>query len=340
MATLIDLLYEYPVLKALVIALPLSGLLNLARANSLYRAMLHDFSANKGYTSTIVNAIGLHLFIGKHDTKLWRYLKSITDSTCSEPHHTRGSIVRGCRSCSMLVCESCIVKTSFSKTKITMESRRRYLCDTCWNTGNRLRERRFDEEIDRETCPYELYAEVRGYCACTTWDKWLCLKCTPKQTPEAFKDLVQCAGEGCLTTMRPTNCGGHLCMWCELPLVEKLGRGQSRRNYDSKHLLARAHSAIDNENPPPGNDDDHILSGDYSHSPPIYNPAGPFESTFNAQGGQRKGLLSVVAQTYISTENGLKSIVKGKVAQERSWRRVLPGLTDRLHLGRKHKPKK
>lgn len=261
MARLIDLLHEYPVLEALIAALPFDGLLSLARANSLYRAKLHDFPIDQGIESSNIRiTIRPQLLIGKHHTKFWRHLKSMTALRCSEPHHTKGSTLKGCRLCSMLVCEGCIVKTSYFGTNVTLESRHRYLCDICWNTGNRHRERCFDDAVDQNFCSYQRQAEVQGCCTCSVRDKWFCLKCTQRQKPKIPEDLVQCAGESCLTTMRPTNCGGRLCMWCELPLVEKLGRGQSRRDYDSKHLLARAHSAIHMENPALGNDEGDLFS--------------------------------------------------------------------------------
>lgn len=327
MARLIDLLYEYPVLEALVAALPFDGLLSLARASSLYRAILHSFPAYESIKSSkIANTIRPQLFIGKHNTELWRRLKSRTVLRCSEPHHTKGSTIKGCRLCSMLVCEGCIVKTSYFSANVTMESRRRYLCGTCWNTGNRHRERQFDEAIDPKFCSYQRQAEVQGCCTCTIRDKWLCLNCK-KRTPKIPEDVVQCAGEGCLTTMRPMNCGGRLCMWCELPLVEKLGREQSRRDYDLKYLSARAHSAVYVEDPGPSDDKGNMFAKEPRQLPPSHDTISLIEENrLEATVYRPKGLSSSLALSYYAMKSTLRRIVPGRAMQKRIKRRLRLGM--------------
>ena len=341
MASLIDLLYEYPVLEGLVTALPFDGLLSLARASSLYRAILHGFPAEEAIKSSKVSVkIRPQLFIGKHNTKLWRRLKSKTVLSCSEPQHTKGSRIKGCRSCSMLVCESCIVKSSYYSPNATMGIRRRYLCGTCWNTGNRHKERRFDEAVDQKFCSYQRRAEAQGFCTCTVRDKWLCTKCTQNQIPKMPEDEVQCAGEDCLTTMRPTNCGGRLCTWCELPLAEKLGREQSRRDYDLKHLSARAHSAIHvedlhpnneegcvfGEDLHPNNDEGYVFGGDSLRLRPTYTSISRNESGMNAKLCQSKELLSSLVLPYYAMKRALKSTVLKKASQMQNKKRLMSGM--------------
>lgn len=327
MIRLIDLLYEYPVLEALVAELPLDGLLNLARASSLYRAILHDFpAADATNSSKIPNTIRPQLFIGKHHTKFWRRLKSKAVSRCSEPHHTKGSIIKRCRLCSMLVCESCIVKSSYFGANVTMGSRRRYLCGTCWNTGNRHRERQLNEAVDRNFCSYQRQAEIQGFCTCSVQDKWLCLQCIQKQPPKMPEGSVQCAGEGCFTIMRPESCGGRLCVWCDLPLMEKLSREQARRDYDLKHLCARAHSAIHVEDLISSDDEGNPSGEESLQSPPEHASISQNDCKMDAKFCQFKGLSFNLSLRYHAMKKTLRSIVLGSSSQVRGKRRLIPGM--------------
>lgn len=327
MARLIDLLYEYPVLEALIEALPFDGLLSLARASSLCRAILHDFPADGSTESSkLPNTNRPQLFIGKHNTKLWMSLKSKAGVRCSEPHHTKGSRIKGCRLCSMLVCESCIVKSSYFSTNVTMGSRRRYLCRTCWNTGNPHKERKFGKAIDQKFCSYQRQAEVRGSCICTIQDKWLCSKCTKKETPKMPEDVVQCAGEGCSTIMRPANCGGRLCMWCELPLVEKLGREQSRRDYDLKHLSARAHSAVYTDELTSSDDEENLFGEESLHSLSTNGRISLSDGRLNARSCQFKGSSSNLAVSYHAMKRTFRRIVPGRISQMRNKRKLMLGM--------------
>ena len=324
MASLIDLLYENPVLEALVISLPFDGLLSLARVNSLCRAILHDFPADEtADPSKAFNLIRPQLYIGKHNTKFWRRLKSKVALRCSEPHHTKGSIIKGCRSCSMLVCESCIVKSSYSSTIVTMGSRRRYLCGTCWSTGNRHRERHFSDPIDRKLLSYQCQVEVRRCCTCTVRDKWLCLKCIQKQKPNMPEAVVRCAGEDCLTIMRPANCGGVICTWCGLPLVEKLGREQSRRDYDSKHLSARARSAVHVEDPTSSDDNGNSFGEDSPQPSPRCASNCLNDRGVDAKFRQFERSSFNLAVSYKAMKKTLRSIALGSVAQMKNKRRFL-----------------
>lgn len=313
-------------LEALVISLPFDGLLSLARANSLCRAILHDFPADEATDpSKAPDSIRPQLCIGKHNTKFWRRLKSKVTSRCSEPHHTKGSIIKGCRSCSMLVCESCIVKSSYFRTNVTMGSRRRYLCGTCWSTGNQHRERHFSEPTDRKFLSYQCQVEVQRCCTCTIRDKWLCLKCIQRQKPNTPEAVVRCAGEDCLTIMRPANCGGVLCTWCELPLVEKLGREQSRRDYDLKHLSARARSAVHVEDHMSSDDDGNPFGEESPHSPPTCASISLNDGGVDAKFRRFERSSSNLTLSYKAIKKTLRNIVLTSVSRMKNKRRLILG---------------
>ena len=221
MPTLLDILSLYPSLAAVVCALPFADLLNLSRVNSKYRATLHDFTAvGEAEPSEIACRVRHDLLIGKHQTQLWRNLKSKSLLLCSEPQHTRGSIPAGCRVCSMPVCDGCIVKASFGKRENTFRNRLRYYCVECWHS--------------RTLRKGQLLS-----CECSANDGWLCLQCKNEQNSGLPTKLHQCIGAGCSTPLPSPTLDQSVCLWCDLPLASRLGRAESRRLYDERHVLAR-----------------------------------------------------------------------------------------------------
>ncbi|MCJ1273604.1 hypothetical protein MMC21_001397 [Puttea exsequens] len=57
-------------------------------------------------------------------------------------------------------------------------------------------------------------------------------------------DSAQCYGEGC-TIVKVGGFSGRVCLWCGLRLPGERSRAEARRDYDQRHLLARAHSSYE-----------------------------------------------------------------------------------------------
>lgn len=248
--TLIDLLSQYPIVRALAQELPFAGLLNLARLNTHYRNILHGFSLEYMELDHCKDRNGARqgLHLGEHETRHWRNLKTLSQMICSEPQHTKGSNPRGCRMCSKPVCEGCIVKASFGKHEKTFQNRRRHLCPNCWTTSNPLRETPIEplhlsKPVSYTPC-YHCALSFRGYCSCTARDGWLCLECKTAQRPGPEVAAKVCAGQSCSNPLYETEEELRACLWCHLPLYGRPSRGESRRTYDSRHLYARSNSNI------------------------------------------------------------------------------------------------
>ena len=240
MASLLELLYSYPIQENLVTVLPLGDLFNLSRTSSAIRAVLHGFSVQLLQKPSLFEAVRPALSIGKHNTSYWKNLKAKSPLYCSEPQHTKGNKVKGCLMCSMPVCEACIIKASFGKRdENTFPSRIRSLCADCFNLGNPHRESSVFEGKENTTQTSYLR---RTECTCTVKDGHLCLSCKTKQNSKLDCRENQCFGIGC-STSKTHSFGGRICLWCNHPLPRERSRAESRRIYDARHLLARRHSS-------------------------------------------------------------------------------------------------
>lgn len=143
--------------------------------------------------------------------------------------------------CSMPVCQACIIKASFGKRdKDTFPNRRRSLGVECFNSGNPHRE----ISLNCEEGFIRTYYLMRTECVCTAKDGHLCLRCKTKQNSKLYSGNKQCYGIGC-SRLEQDSFGGRVCLWCDLPLPRERSRAESRRNNDSRHLLARRHSSCD-----------------------------------------------------------------------------------------------
>lgn len=241
MASLIELLRAYPILVNLVAVLPLGDLFNLSKTNSTIRVALHGFSDRFLEKPSLLVVVRPALFIGGHNTSHWRNLKARSSLCCSEPQHTRGDKVKGCLMCSMPVCQACIIKASFGKRdENTFPNRRRSLCVECFNSGNPHQETSLNDEEDF----FQISYFMRTECICTAKDGHLCLRCKTKQNSKLDSGNKQCYGIGC-SRSEQDGFGGRVCLWCDLPLPRERSRAESRRDYDSRHLLARRHSSYD-----------------------------------------------------------------------------------------------
>lgn len=241
MASLLELLYAYPILETLAAVLPLGDLFNLSKTNSTCRALLHGFSVRSLQKPSSLKAVRPALFIGRHNNSHWKNLKAKSPLFCSEPQHTRGAKIKGCLMCSMPVCEACVIKASFGKRdENTFPNRMRSLCDECFSSGNPHKETSLkgDEKIVLTS-----YA-MRTECICTAKDGHLCLRCKTKQNSSLKIRNNQCYGTGCPKS-KLDGLERRVCLWCDLPLPRERSRAESRRDYDARHLLARTHSSYD-----------------------------------------------------------------------------------------------
>lgn len=247
MTILFDVISPYPVLENLVAVLSLGDLLNLSKVNSAYRAVLHGFPYSRPATSTRLSSTSIRstLLIGKHDSPCWENLKAKSRTLCSEPQHTRGNFIRGCRMCSMPVCEACTIRSLFGKPGLsTFQRRYRSLCKPCWQFGNPHRDQHFNGSTRELPPSYSERALCLGFCICTAKDGHLCFKCKTKQSSSSPDDLSRCYGDSCTSTnvgLRET----RVCLWCDLPLPGGRSRAEARRDYDTRHLLARLHSSFE-----------------------------------------------------------------------------------------------
>ena len=238
MAALIDLLSPYPILENVVCVLPLGDLFRLSKTNSAIRAALHGFEPAQS------SAVRPNLWIGQHETPFWKNLKAKSLLLCSETQHTRGDRIRGCLMCSLPVCEACIIKASFGKRdEKTFQHRTRSLCPGCYDLQTPHKEL----SLKGMSIKRSIHSLGVPTCICTAKDGHLCLKCKTEQKSDLQAKLSQCYGKGCWER-QPGGFSGRICLWCDLRLPGERSRAEARRDYDKRHLLAKAHSSY--EHPP------------------------------------------------------------------------------------------
>lgn len=261
MPTLLDLLALYPALESLIVSLSFADLLHLARTNSNYRAALHGFQIKEdGSPSYPVHPIKkprhlneLHhmngdgrtvrdghnrtaLNLGQHQTGLWQHLKSISQMQCHEARHTKGKGPKGCRMCSMPICEACVVKSSFAKGSSTYPTRYRQLCTTCWAANNHLMEQlRHGPDASRSR-----YLKESQMCMCAAKDGILCSECKENQLSDVQAKLAHCAGYQCHQALNENNSAGRICLWCLSILPGPRSQAEYWHIYDRKYAMALA----------------------------------------------------------------------------------------------------
>lgn len=113
MADLYDILFPMPIVSTLSNYLGLEDVINLSRANSKCRAILHGFATPEPLSPIMRTneEVRPSVYIGQHQTIYWKTLKA-KSRKCVESFHTIGTTPEPCMSCSMFVCEACIVKVS------------------------------------------------------------------------------------------------------------------------------------------------------------------------------------------------------------------------------------
>jgi len=139
----------------------------------------------------------------------WERLVSLTSLDCSERDHIKGEKIKGCRICSMPVCETCIVRADFFGQNGTYSNRIRTFCDTCWSAT---------DFSDTDLTPQDLvnYA-APVLCECVAKDGWLCSSCRAIERSELVYNKRVCATDGC---DNPHNSSEkhRVCTWCQHPL--------------------------------------------------------------------------------------------------------------------------
>ena len=244
MASLSDVLPIPPVRRILLSGLPAGDLSSLSRTSSTTGDFLRDFEDTSGTRKIPQSTNGdLPSSVSRHSTVQLAEPEAERLPLCSEPEHVQGTRVRGCLSCAMPVCETCIIRASFGqRDDRTFASRARSLCPDCYNLGNafkgKLSDGLEDDDTENQLDPGE------PFCVCSAKDGHLCLKCKAAQKSDSRVNRDKCHGRGCSRT----KVGGfpsQVCLWCGLRLPSEHNRVRTRREYDKLHLLARAHSTYE-----------------------------------------------------------------------------------------------
>jgi hypothetical protein len=247
-ATLLSIASPWPIAITLATYLPAGDLINLARTSVLLRAALHGFQPP---SATDLQAIPRSqarpaLRIGAHETSYWKQLKEAAPFLCASPTHTKGSRPRPCRYCSTPICEACIVRDSFAKgAENTFKNRCRFLCKSCWNSGNPHRRCSFKcEPVSPQPGPsrYNFAPGDGEFCACTNKDDgWVCIRCKDVQNAEANATGFRvCFGEGCTAMLEEDKDRRRICLWCDRPMLRGRASMESRLAFYQKMQDARA----------------------------------------------------------------------------------------------------
>jgi hypothetical protein len=241
-ATLLSIASPWPIAITLASYLPAGDLINLARTSVQLRAALHGFQPPSAtdLQATPRSYPRLAPRIGSHETSYWKQLKEASPFLCASPTHTKGSRPHPCRYCSTPICEACIVRDSFAKgAENTFKNRCRFLCKSCWNSGNPHRRCRFKgDPASPEPGPsrYNFAPGDGEFCACTTKDDgWVCIRCKDVQNAEANSTgFGLCFGEGCTSVLEEDKDRRRICLWCDRPMLRGRASMESRLAFDQK----------------------------------------------------------------------------------------------------------
>ncbi len=250
MASFLDLLIILPIRRSLLSMITLCDLTNLSKTNAKIYAALHDsrIVSSGGETLPLIN-LQRSVFFEQQTTPCCEKLDVKPPPICSEPHHVRGNNVQGCIMCSMPVCEGCVIKLSFSKNdERPFANRSRSLCPDCYNLGNTPHNDSLEGSASGRSA--SILNPEEPVCICTAKSGHLCFRCKTKQKVEFQVNLERCHGKGCSRT----KAGGfppRVCLWCGRRLPNDHDRASTRREYNSRHLLARSLSTYER-----GTDDD------------------------------------------------------------------------------------
>lgn len=248
--TLESLVALWPIAACLSSHLPTDDLFALARLSTGLRAAWHGFGLPEGLDDHAgTEMVRESINIGLHGTPYWKSLKDVSQHTCSSSTHTRGDKVHGCRLCSRLICEACIVRSSFSRGKEdTFRNRCRFFCEECWNKSNVSKTRKYPlSTYQQVSSPDDPGLDVHEdpFCNCTLKKNgWLCLECKDAQNYEATSnDRLKCYGLGCVNMVGADHERRRICLWCDKVLPGHLGSA-SRQVWNQKIIEARTRNAL------------------------------------------------------------------------------------------------
>jgi hypothetical protein len=240
----------WPVALCLSSHLSTDDLVATARCSTGLRAALHGFGLPSEPSESSQN-VRESIYVGLHGTPYWQGLKDVTAKTCSSKTHTKGDKVHNCRLCSALICEACIVRSSFARGKEeTFKNRVRFFCHDCWI-----------QDVPSKSERYPLNPPSSGYkadpsrsseqntsysvCRCTLKsDGWLCIECKDRQNYEAVSsERLTCHGSACSKFVGPDYEGRRICIWCNLSLPRHVGHA-ARTAWTQKIIEARQRNAL------------------------------------------------------------------------------------------------
>jgi hypothetical protein len=247
---LADIIRPWPVAQSLASHVAAGDLISLARCSSELRASLHGFGLAEPLPhQNDDNHIRDSINVGMHGTPYWQLLKDTAQQKCSSKTHTKGEKVHSCRLCSTLICEACIVRSSFSRGKEdTFKNRCRFFCEDCWASDNSSRSRRYPLHPAEQRLSWNSDTQHEShddaFCNCTLKENgWLCLECKDKQNYEAVSnDRFRCYGQGCSNSVGPDHEKRRICLWCDKTLPRHLG--VSRQAWNQKIIEARTRNAL------------------------------------------------------------------------------------------------
>ncbi|KAJ9658148.1 hypothetical protein H2198_003853 [Neophaeococcomyces mojaviensis] len=264
------LLSIWPITACLATYTSAGDLISLARTSSNTRALTHGFPVSNASTS--LESRQEILKIGRHQTTYWANLKASSRFTCSNPTHphTKDHPTHPCRFCSQPICRACIVRTFFANPhENTFKHRARYLCITCWETGNLRKDFRYPvDHVSREQIwRGRSYTQRGSFCSCSaSLDNWLCIPCKKSQNasapanqtltaaPSADEKKInpnddftpqhmKCYGLDCENDITESDRDRRrICLWCSKPLPRQFA-GEDRLRWETKQVEIRAAAA-------------------------------------------------------------------------------------------------
>jgi hypothetical protein len=252
--TLVSIVRQWPIATNIAQNLSVGSLITLARTSSSLRAALHGLEYSVDYEADVSGekpTVGKSDECGKgvrprkmvqpgdHRTPYWEGLKRVAQFTCSSKTHTKGDKTRSCLYCSIPICESCVVKHSFGKNENTFKNRCRFMCQRCWDAGNRQKEFRYTGKRDApERDPHKFAGEARRLCECTGKDGWVCNDCKEKQnTSMRVNGSDVCFGQDCEMKLEDDKDRRKICLWCDNPVPRGRPSIRSSLAFDQKLMM-------------------------------------------------------------------------------------------------------
>lgn len=264
----------WPIISCFALYVSAGDLISLSRTSSALRAITHGFPIdNNPFASNTRQGF---LRIGDYQTAHWANLKALSRFECSSSTHrsTKQYPTCPCRFCSKPICKACIVRNFFTNPRDdTFKHRTRYLCPTCWESGNLRKD--FRHPIDHVSREHiwrgRSYTQRGSYCSCSgSSDNWLCIPCKTLQNasaptnqnisevlPNEKERHSRSALVGLLEAPEPVRCFGldcpneileadrerrRICLWCSKPLPRQYA-GEDRLRWESRQVEIRAAAA-------------------------------------------------------------------------------------------------